>query len=71
WPATMEGAVRSGYRTSEGILEDLGRPLPLVQPDLPASALASWLIPDVVEKPKPSGQGTSRPRGGVAGIPGG
>jgi squalene-associated FAD-dependent desaturase len=44
WPATMEGAVRSGYRAAEGILEDLGRPTPLVQPDLPAGRLARWLF---------------------------
>jgi hypothetical protein len=34
WPATMEGAVRSGYRAAEVILERTGRPAPLVQPDL-------------------------------------
>src|SRR6201999_863989 len=35
WPATMEGAVRSGYLAAEGILQDLGRPESLLQPDLP------------------------------------
>jgi squalene-associated FAD-dependent desaturase len=44
WPATMEGAVRSGYRAAEGILEDLGRPTPLVQPDLPVAPLSRWLL---------------------------
>jgi len=44
WPATMEGAVRSGYRAAEGILADLGTPLPLVLPDLPAGQLARWLL---------------------------
>ena len=28
WPATMEGAVRSGYLAAEGILDDLGIPDP-------------------------------------------
>ncbi|MBN9118605.1 MAG: FAD-dependent oxidoreductase [Planctomycetes bacterium] len=34
WPATMEGAVRSGYGAAEVILERAGRPAKLVQPDL-------------------------------------
>jgi squalene-associated FAD-dependent desaturase len=34
WPATMEGAVRSGYLAAEALLTRLGRPEPLVQPDL-------------------------------------
>lgn len=34
WPATMEGAVRSGYRAAEALLRTLGRNVSLVQPDL-------------------------------------
>jgi squalene-associated FAD-dependent desaturase len=34
WPATMEGAVRSGYLAAEALLERLGRAERLVQPDL-------------------------------------
>jgi squalene-associated FAD-dependent desaturase len=34
WPATMEGAVRSGYLAAEAILAAHGRPEPLIQPDL-------------------------------------
>jgi uncharacterized protein with NAD-binding domain and iron-sulfur cluster len=34
WPATMEGAVRSGYLAAEALLARLGRPEKLVQPDL-------------------------------------
>ncbi len=34
WPATMEGAVRSGYLAAEVLLERVGRPEKLVQPDL-------------------------------------
>lgn len=34
WPATMEGAVRSGYLAAEAILAAHGRPETLVQPDL-------------------------------------
>lgn len=34
WPATMEGAVRSGYLAAEAILARAGRPEKMVQPDL-------------------------------------
>lgn len=34
WPATMEGAVRSGYLAAEAVLSAVGRPARLVQPDL-------------------------------------
>jgi squalene-associated FAD-dependent desaturase len=34
WPATMEGAVRSGYLAAEALLERVGRPEKLLQPDL-------------------------------------
>jgi len=35
WPATMEGAVRSGYLAAEGVLAKLGRSEKIVVPDLP------------------------------------
>ncbi len=34
WPATMEGAVRSGYLAAEALLERQGRHVRLLQPDL-------------------------------------
>ena len=34
WPATMEGAVRSGYLAAEAVLRKLGIPASCVQPDL-------------------------------------
>jgi squalene-associated FAD-dependent desaturase len=34
WPATMEGAVRSGYRAAEIVHERVGRPRQFVQADL-------------------------------------
>jgi zeta-carotene desaturase len=44
WPATMEGATRSGYLAAGALLEDLGRPLDQVlAPDLPASPLYRFL----------------------------
>jgi squalene-associated FAD-dependent desaturase len=44
WPATMEGAVRSGYLAAEAILAALGTPRRLLVPDLPRGRLARWLI---------------------------
>ncbi len=35
WPATMEGAVRSGYKAAEAIARAVGRPQEFVKPDLP------------------------------------
>ncbi len=40
WPATMEGAVRSGYRSAEALLAAEGRPQSLLLGDLPAQGLA-------------------------------
>jgi zeta-carotene desaturase len=34
WPATMEGAVRSGYRAAEAIAQAAGRPSRFLLPDL-------------------------------------
>lgn len=40
WPATMEGAVRSGYLAAEAILAADGSPRKLVQPDLPVEGFS-------------------------------
>lgn len=40
WPATMEGAVRSGYLAAEAILAAEGHHRRLLVPDLPAEGLA-------------------------------
>ena len=43
WPATMEGAVRSGYLAAEAVLRREGRPHQFVRPDLAADGLvALW-----------------------------
>jgi len=42
WPATMESAVRSGYRAAEAVLAATGRPKKLLKPDLPPTGLARW-----------------------------
>ncbi len=44
WPATMEGAVRSGFLAAENVLAHLGRPATLIAPDLPTSRLSRWLF---------------------------
>jgi len=44
WPATMEGAVRSGYLAAEALLNSAGTPKNYLQPDLPPDGLvALWL----------------------------
>jgi squalene-associated FAD-dependent desaturase len=42
WPATMEGAVRSGYLAAEAVLRKAGTPKKILQPDLPADGLVRW-----------------------------
>jgi zeta-carotene desaturase len=42
WPATMEGAVRSGYLAAEAILSGCGETKGLLKPDLPAEGVASY-----------------------------
>ncbi|MCE9604814.1 MAG: hydroxysqualene dehydroxylase HpnE [Planctomycetia bacterium] len=44
WPATMEGAVRSGRLAAEGVLTRIGRPERLLVPDLPRSFGARLLL---------------------------
>lgn len=44
WPATMEGAVRSGYLAAEACLKFLGTPRSLLQPDLATSWLSRLLL---------------------------
>ncbi len=43
WPATMEGAVRSGYLAIEALLAALGRPTPILAPDLKKGLLMRWI----------------------------
>ena len=35
WPATMEGAVRSGYLAAEAVTTSLGSPQKFLRPDVP------------------------------------
>jgi squalene-associated FAD-dependent desaturase len=44
WPATMEGAVRSGYLAAEAVLRSAGTPRKFVQPDLPPDGLVAWFV---------------------------
>ncbi len=43
WPATMEGAVRSGYLAAEAILASTGNGKHFIVPDLPATGLMRFL----------------------------
>jgi squalene-associated FAD-dependent desaturase len=42
WPATMEGAVRSGYLSAEAVLRVAGTPRKFLQADLPADGFVGW-----------------------------
>src|SRR5271154_2372645 len=42
WPATMEGAVRSGYLAAEALLADRGEPRTFLQPDLKFEGLCKF-----------------------------
>ena len=42
WPATMEGAVRSGYLAAEALLSRFGPPQKVLQPELPLEGLSKF-----------------------------
>ena len=44
WPATMEGAVRSGYLAAENVLQRTDMPESVVPPDLPTARLYRFLF---------------------------
>ena len=44
WPATMEGAVRSGYLAAEAVLRTAGTPKKFLQPDLAPDGLVALLL---------------------------
>ena len=44
WPATMEGAVRSGFLAAENVTQSLGQRMQFLQPDLPVATLTRWLF---------------------------
>ncbi|MBM82813.1 MAG: hypothetical protein CMJ78_19810 [Planctomycetaceae bacterium] len=44
WPATMEGAVRSGLLAAENVLRNHGESESLLQPDLPTALLSKLVI---------------------------
>ncbi|HUT89869.1 MAG TPA: hydroxysqualene dehydroxylase HpnE [Thermoguttaceae bacterium] len=52
WPATMEGAVRSGYLAAEAILghRDPANRERLLAPDLPRARLARWIMGGKTER---------------------
>jgi zeta-carotene desaturase len=51
WPATMEGAVRSGYLAAEAVLRSNGTPRKFLQPDLePVGFVGMWIGKSAQEK---------------------
>jgi squalene-associated FAD-dependent desaturase len=44
WPATMEGAVRSGYLAAEAVLRAAGTPKRILLPDLPPDGLVTMFV---------------------------
>jgi squalene-associated FAD-dependent desaturase len=44
WPATMEGAVRSGYLAAEAVLRVAGTPKAILQPDLKPDGLVGMFV---------------------------
>jgi squalene-associated FAD-dependent desaturase len=44
WPATMEGAVRSGYLAAEAVLKVAGTPKRILQPDLSPDGLVGMFV---------------------------
>jgi len=50
WPATMEGAARSGYFAANALLEDAGHLAPSLPSELPASALYAALSPSAAKQ---------------------
>ncbi|TWT58150.1 15-cis-phytoene desaturase [Thalassoglobus neptunius] len=44
WPATMEGAVRSGFLAAESLLRKYGLDRKVVVDDLPVSRLSRWIF---------------------------
>jgi len=50
WPATMEGAVRSGYLAAEALARATGKQLRFLRPDMPASGFM-WLFQAANQNP--------------------
>jgi uncharacterized protein with NAD-binding domain and iron-sulfur cluster len=44
WPATMEGAVKSGFLAAENVLRRHGESASTIVPGLPVSLLARWTM---------------------------
>ena len=57
WPATMEGAVRSGYLAAQEVLKSLDQPARLVRPGLKQGWLARWLFGGAESRSSLTGNG--------------
>jgi squalene-associated FAD-dependent desaturase len=51
WPATMEGAVRSGYLAAQAVLSSAGQHRVFLQPDLPPEGFAQIWARSSLEEP--------------------
>jgi len=71
WPATMEGAVRSGYLAAQGVLVTLDQPTRLIRPGLKTGLLARWLFGAGESRPArvPSDPDPDPPRGDAGSTP--
>jgi squalene-associated FAD-dependent desaturase len=61
WPATMEGAVRSGYLAAQEVLKTLDQPTRLVRPGLTQSFFSRWLF-GATESSSPTSMADAPPR---------
>jgi zeta-carotene desaturase len=56
WPATMEGAVRSGYLAAEAVTASFGAPRKFLQPDLPFEGFSKiWAKHGKWNRPRSAG----------------
>ena len=65
WPATMEGAVRSGYLAAESLLSESGQPRKFLRPDLPLEGLCKFWAERKVSEFVPPRATTPEPKNEV------
>jgi squalene-associated FAD-dependent desaturase len=69
WPATMEGAVRSGYLAAEAVTEGFGVPRKFLQPELPFEGLSKiWANNGRSNRSSPAGEPSADHRVNQAGA---
>jgi squalene-associated FAD-dependent desaturase len=63
WPATMEGAVRSGYLAAEAVLRAAGKPRSFLQADLEADGLVGMFVKKKLTRGQVAGSSQGYVRG--------